>query len=172
MTGDELGYAWPAGATWVFQGTVAEDATAGTHVCSLTVTPGAGNEMQVLYGSIIVGATATPQTATAVIDDGTNRLMDFFNPVHASAATSGAVYPFPQTVGNSVATNATASNSATGTGPIVSGTMRLVLTVSTTAVSVTQTFAVVCRIYGVPPTATLADTVGTPTLTTNTNQVF
>jgi hypothetical protein len=50
--------------------------------------------------------------------------------------------------------------------------MRLKLQVSTAAVSVTQTFAVACRIKGAVPTATLADTVGTPTLTTNTDQVF
>src|SRR2546422_8650824 len=44
--------------SWVFQGTVAEDATAGTHVCTLTVVPGAGNELELLYGQIIVGNTA------------------------------------------------------------------------------------------------------------------
>ena len=55
---------------------------------------------------------------------------------------------------------------------VISGTMRLILKVTTTAVSVTQTFAAVLRVFGDSPTFTLADTVGTPTLTTNTSGFF
>jgi hypothetical protein len=50
--------------------------------------------------------------------------------------------------------------------------MRFIISVSTATVSLTHTFAVVCRIKGAVPTATLADSVGTPVLTTNTNKVF
>src|SRR5438128_3591664 len=64
---------WPAGATWAFQGTVTEDATAGTHISSLTVTPGAGNEMQLLYYRFIAGAGAA-NLFTVLFDDGTNQI--------------------------------------------------------------------------------------------------
>jgi len=153
----------------VFQGTVAEDATGGTHVCSLTVTPGAGNEMRVGEMRFTVGATATAQVVSITVDDGTN---DLFYPLVASSdTTSGRIVQWP-----TAATAAfTGGNNVIGPGTVgfvVSGTMRLILKVSTAAVSVTQTFAVVCRIKGAPPTATLADNVGTPVLTTNTNAVF
>src|SRR5947209_5037999 len=87
---------WPAGQTFVFQGTVLEDATPGTHVCSLTVTPGAGNEMQVLYGQITVGATATAQGAQVRVDDGTNILTFIMNPGGNTNTASGEVIIFPQ----------------------------------------------------------------------------
>src|SRR5439155_21380946 len=59
-------------ATWVGQFTIQEDATAGTHVCTLTVSPGAGNELELIAGEIQVGATATAQTASGRLTDGTN----------------------------------------------------------------------------------------------------
>jgi|SRR5213594_2834439 len=164
---------WPAGATWVFQGTVLEDATAGTHVCTLTVTPGAGNELQLLYGRIDVGATATAQTASVRIDDGTNSLTHIMNPGVNSGTTASEAYVFPQaSTGNTAALLATNIDFSAVFNFLISGTMRLILQVATAAVSVTQTFAVVCRIKGALPTATLADSVGVPVLTTNTNAVF
>lgn len=158
-------------ATWVFQGTVAEDATGGTHVCSLTVTPGAGNELIVLGGRVVVGNTATSQTLHCALTDGTNDLRLIKD---EALTTASITYAFP---GALAGVGALATGTEIGEeapGPIiVSGTMQLVLKVTTTAVSVTQTFSVVCRLKGRGlPTATLADNVGTPTLTTNTNAVF
>ncbi len=159
-------------ATYVIQGTVAEDATAGTHVCSLTVTPGAGNEMQVLGGRIAVGATATAQTAQSNITDGTNIVMDLLNPAATSTTVSGLVFNIVNGASRFDVYAAASDPGSAQANYIVSGTMQLILKVTTTAVSVTQTFAVVLGIrYGVP-TATLADSVGTPTLTTNTSGVF
>lgn len=159
-------------ATWVFQGTIAEDATAGTHVCTLTVSPGAGNELQVIGGEIQVGNTATAQFARAAITDGTtHEIIPLFNPNNGSGTTALLFYPFPQN-GSSVATNTLASTVGPSGGFYVSGTEALVLTVQTAAVSVTQVFAVQCRIKGAMPTATLADTVGAPVLTTNVSAIF
>lgn len=160
--------AWPGGATYVFQGTITEDATAGTHVCTLTMSPGAGNEMQVSYGEVIVGATATSQVVLVSIDDGTNELTEIINP--AAITTSGVRVVFGAT-GTAISGNQGIS-SAVPLPFIVSGTMQLILKVTTAAVSVTQTFAVVCRIKGTVPTATLNDTIGTSTNTVNTNRVF
>lgn len=160
-------------ATWVFQGTVAEDATGGTHVCTLAITPGAGNELELNIGQIIVGATATSQTAQAFVDDGAgHNLVWIFNGNAVGGTTTGLVYPLPGP-GQETIAQAGGITSA-GYSPVkISGTMRLVLQVSTAAVSVTQTFTAVCRLKGdALPTATLADSVGTPVLTTNVNRVF
>ena len=161
-------------ATWVFQGTVAEDATGGTHVCTLTVTPGVGNALQVMGGLITVGATATAQTATANIDDGTNVLQNLLNASGVSLAATGQVYSFPAgPISDAVEVTVNDAVSQSFVPVIVSGTMRIILKVQTAAVSVTQTFALVCRLKGSDlPTATLADTVGAPTLTINTNAIF
>jgi len=161
---------WPAGATWVCQGTVLEDATAGTHVCTLTVTPGTGNEMQVLYGRVLEGNSATAQTCDVYVeDDSANRLTTLVLGSADTSANTAHVFPVASTTILAVASQ---QQTAGGVGLIVSGTMNLILKVTTTAVSITQTFAVACRIRGAAPTATLADTVGTPTLTINTNRVF
>lgn len=157
---------WPAGLTWAFQGTVAEDATAGTHICTLTVTPGAGNEMSVTFWQITDGNTATAQTLLASVDDGTNEL------ARLSGNTSHTVAN--QTLAGPSFTSETGTTNTPSAAPVVvvSGTMRLKLSVTTTAVSVTQTFALVCRLRGGLPTATLLDTIGTSVNTINTNQVF
>ena len=159
---------WFGGRTYVFQGTVGEDATAGTHVASLTVTPGAGNEFLVLYGKLVEGATATAQVTTIQIDDGTNGLSTFFGFV--SDTSTGISHSFPTPSVPAANTNTVASG-ASGFFS-VSGAMRLIMQVSTTAVSVTHTFSLVLRVFGDSPTFTLADTVGTPTLTTNTSGFF
>lgn len=162
-------------ATWVFQGTVAEDATVGTHVCTLTVTPGAGNELMLIGGEIKAGATATAQSIRAYTTDGTNDiddLIDQLSPGLTGGTTSGAVYPLRLSGTTTAYSGVTALSQAMPT-TYVSGTMQLVLKVSTTAVSVTQTFSIACRLKGISlPTATLADSVGAPALTTNTNKVF
>src|SRR2546426_145715 len=85
--------AWPAGMTWVFQGTVLEDATGGTHVTSLTVTPGAGNEFLILYGGISAGAGAA-NLVFVKITDGTNLLARFAN---GTSLASGEQWWFPST---------------------------------------------------------------------------
>jgi len=157
---------WTGGRTYVFQGTVGEDATAGTHVTSLTVTPGAGNDITLVYGKVLNGNTATSQTMEAYIDDGTNALSAFIN-IADTAALVERVFP------SSIAAATNTNNRNVLVSPVViSGTMRLILKVTTTAVSVTQTFAAVLRVFGDSPTFTLADTVGTPTLTTNTSGFF
>ena len=154
---------WPSGRTWVFQGTVTEDATAGTHISSLTVVPGAGNEMEVLYGNFTAGAGAA-NLATALIDDGSNNIAFLMNSL---SLASGQIASFPYT-GTQVADSRVNVISPI----IISGTMRLIMRISTATVSLTHAFSVACRIKGGLPTATLADNVGTPVLTTNTNLVF
>src|SRR5438105_355678 len=129
--------------------------------------------MQILYGQIQVGNTATAQTATVLINDGTNTIVQFVNPEGASNTQALEVYAFPAF--QSATSALTGTNiDFSGTMPffLVSGTMQLILKVSTAAISITHTYSIACRLKGTLPTATLADSVGTPTLTTNTNRVF
>jgi len=153
------------GATWVFQGTVLEDATAGTHISSLTVTPGAGNEMQLLYFDILAGAGAANITGVFIRDAvGGNIIARLVNGL---SLASGQFISGPSTGA------AVANNVLNVVSPIkISGAMAFILQISTATVSLTHTFAVACRIKGALPTATLADSVGVPTLTTNTSSVF
>lgn len=160
--------------TYVFQGTVAEDATGGTHVCKLTVAPGAGNAFEVMGAMITVGATATAQTAFADVQDGSGNVINYLlDPNAQSATVSGLVYAIP--AAGTTAQDLVAANSVPQAFvPVrVSGSMILVLQVNTAAVSVTQTFALSVRLRGTNlPTATLSDSVGTPVLTTNTSGLF
>jgi hypothetical protein len=155
---------WPAGRTYVFQGTVAEDGTAGTHVSSLVVSPGAGNEMQIIAGEINAGNGAANLT-NAIVDDGTNNIYRLIPSNLSLAANENVSFP---TTSKGVTLNHASSPGAY----FVSGAMRLRLSISTATVSLTHGFAVACRFKGAKPTAALADTIGSPTLTTNTDAVF
>lgn len=157
----------PFQLTFVAQGTVAEDATAGTHLCSLTVSPGAGNEMQLLYGKFVAGAGAANLCNIVIRDAVGGNTLTSLIPDGLSLA-SGAAVSFPGTGAIAAGQNAGAASPF-----IVSGLMAFVMTVSTATVSLTHTFSACFRIRDVPPTTVaLADTVGTPTLTLNTNRVF
>src|SRR5213593_2232195 len=114
---------WPAGATWVFQGTVLEDATVGTHLSSLTVTPGAGNEMILLYGKFIAGNGAANLTQ-CFIDDGANLITSLIQSDLSLAANQAISFPF---------TGAQVANGPMNVvSPIlVSGTMRFIIRTST-----------------------------------------
>lgn len=146
--------------TWAFYGTVASDSTAGTHQATLTVTPTSGCELEVLYGQVILAGSAA-LSFIAYINDGTNTLTEL------ASGTSAGTYDFPSSQGST-------GGAAAGSRFIVSGGMKFILLAATSTVSQTQTFSLVCRLRNnaVLPTATLADSVGTPTLTTTTSQVF
>jgi hypothetical protein len=157
---------WHAGVTWVFQGTVLEDGTAGTHVTSLTITPGQGSSIQLLYGSFIAGAGAA-NLVTIGVDDGTNLITQLTNGL---SLASGEFLMFP----SSSATGVTKQMLSASLSPMyLTGTMRFFMRCSTATTGLTQTFACAWLLRGTSkPTATLADSVGVPTLTTNTNAVF
>jgi len=149
---------WPI---LLVQGTVLEDNTVGTHVCSLTLTPRAGGAMEFLYGQIILTGAAALSTS-AYIDDGAgNVLGTLFN------ASAAGTYGFP---------NSASTTNAFLTGGIpflISGVMRLILSTATSTVSDTQTFACALRFRpNLVPKATFADNTGSPTITINTYTVF
>ena len=144
---------------WVFQGTVLEDATVGTHVCTLTITPNPGGAFELLYGQIIATGVATLSQSAYITDGFGNVVTTFFS------ASAAGTYNFPYT-------------SATGAavGPsrfIVRGAQTLVLSATTSTASDTQTFSCALRVRAAAlPTAVLADNTGAPTITINTRVVM
>src|SRR5213594_2629966 len=112
---------WPGGSTYIFQGTAAEDATGGTHVVTLTVSPTKGGEFELMYGQILVGNTATAQTAIAYIDDGTNKITTVLNAEDASDTVALAKYVIPQVSQVAVPATTTLQNLTGRAGLIVSG---------------------------------------------------
>src|SRR5439155_8367768 len=110
--------------------------------CSLTVTPGAGNEFQLIGGSIIVGNGAANIT-DVIVDDGTNELYRLLFLNTSLAAFTRTSFP-------NVLTSAAGAGMQTSAylPVVVSGTMRLRLQVSTATISLTHTFAVAVRVKG------------------------
>lgn len=148
---------WPI---WVFQGTILEDGTAGTHVCTLTITPGAGGVFDLLYCQLISEGLAAQAFSGKIMDGSGNTLTNLFS------NTSQGTNNVPGAISG-------ASGASAGVLFRVSGAMQLVLNATTSTVSDTQTFGVVLRFHpAYLPTATLADSVGSPTLTVNTQAVF
>lgn len=147
-------------AIWVFQGTVQEDNTVGTHVCTLTVTIPSGSSAQLLFGQIIMTGAAGLQANAQILDPtGVFELGQF------ASATSAGILSFPYA--------AAAGGFSTSAGSrILTAGCQLVLTATTSTVSDTQTFSCALAIKGLLPTAVLADNTGTPTLTTNVSGVF
>ncbi len=145
------------GAIFVFEGTVLTDGSnAGT--ASLTITPGDGNEFEVLYGFIEHTDAASRFVLAAIRDDGARELARLI-----SNSFANSIQMFPQ-------------DGAGGTevGParlIVAGIMDLRLEVQSMSVNDTATFVAVLRIRGGVPTTTLAGPTGS-TDTKNTDKVF
>jgi hypothetical protein len=152
--------------TYIFQGTVASDATVGTHVstCSFTF-PGAGgisSEAQLVCGQIVLAGAAGLAINAILQDDSGNNLYTLRN------ETTAGTWNFPYSAA------AAGGVGSSGAGPVyISGAMTLVLTATTSTVSQTQTFSLQVRLKStVLPTVTLADNVGTPVITNNTAKVI
>lgn len=145
-------------ACWAFYGNVASDATVGTHVSTLTIVPGTGYEMELVSGFILASGSAG-LVQNAKITDASGNVLSYL-----LQATTAGNYTFPQAY----------SNQQQGSAPPyrISGAMQLILTSTTSTVSQTQYFGVICRIRRGIPVATLADNTGTPTLTVTTNVVY
>lgn len=154
---------WLAGATYVVVMTIAEDATGGSHVCKLIINGSTGDETYFTAGSIVVGNTATAQSALCSVDDGTNHLFYLLN---QSGTTANQEYGIPNSL------NSVTAQAIPYAGIPITSTMRVILQVNTAAVSVTQTFAAVIRVRGGAPTVAGSDAVGTPTVTTVTSRFF
>lgn len=146
------------GANWVFEADITNDGSnSGNHVYTITV--GAGNELEILYGNILNGDTSA-RTASAVIDDGSTTTA-FMESLSLGA---GAQAGFPHA-------NAAGTIETGPTRFIVAGTMRIVVTVASVATSQDTALAIACRIRGGIPTVVLTSPTDAVEVV-NTNRVF
>lgn len=147
------------GATWVYHTTITNGAGGGGTI-EFTIVPGAGTELEILYGEIINGDTVARTCKVHILDDDDNRLG-----IIQSKSVSAAVHlPFP--------TNGTADLAELGTTRlIVSREMKIYVAVESVAASQDATLALVCRIRGALPAVAEAGN-STPTITINKEQVF
>ncbi len=149
------------GALWVYQADITSDAMdAGDHI--YTVVPGAGNELEVLYGSLFNGDTSS-RAANIQANDGTNLIKHLGN----ESLGAGTFLPI-----FSVGPSNTADTILAMGRLILAGTLQLVAQVSAVAVNQDTAFALVCRIRGAIPTVTEAMSAGTPVVSINREQVF
>jgi hypothetical protein len=158
----EEGRYWE-GATWVYRANIVNDGVnAGNHV--YLVSPGAGNEMEILYGSLLNG-DATNRSALARIEDDEGNILAEI--LLAFTLNAGIRASFPA-VDEAAATG---MGLAAGSRLILSGAMQARFQISSVAVSEDTAFAIVCRIRGARPTVTLTSPTGA-TETVDKDQVF
>ncbi len=153
------------GALWVFHADIVNDVTnSGPHTYSIV--PGAGNEMELLYGTFLNGDTSN-RTFQAVIDDGANSLGTFVGDPGGITLNLGESHGFPV----AEARLAAGTGTAAGQRFIIAGTMRLRFILQAVSVNQDSALGFVCRIRGGLPTVTLTSPTDAAE-TVNTNQVF
>lgn len=157
---------WPGGATWVFRVTITNDgANSGTH--EVDITPGARNDMWLLYGSIRNGDAST-RTAQIVIEDDSANILASLIPGFANgvALTANDSFPWP----TNDETGASAAN-VIHQPLMLAGAMNLHNQLTSVAVSQDSSVSVVARIRGALPTITITSPTGA-TETVDTNRIF
>ena len=149
------------GAIWVYQADITNGAGgAGSH--TYTLTPGVGNEIEILQGEVFNGDSSS-RVISSLVDDGANRLYPIQNDL-----TIGAAGRYAMPVGESMAAN---RNSVGYSKYALAGTMRLVVTVASVAASQDSALGLVARIWGGVPDMVEAG-ASTPTININTERVF
>ncbi len=148
--------------TWVYQANVTNDGSnSGNH--DYVVTPGAGNEMEILYGGITNDDTSARTTEVRIRDDDDNILVKL---IKVASTGVGETRPFPA-LGASGADDSVAS----GSRLIVTGAMNVLARVSAVAISQDSMFTIVCRIKGGIPTVVITSPVDAVEVI-DKNQVF
>lgn len=149
------------GGTWIFSAKITNDGSnSGTHEYDCTLA--AGDEMEVLYGSIH-NLDSSTRTALGLVEDTDDNEIGIF--LTSNAISAGFSNSFPQVHAPGD------SRSFAAKRFILSGTMNLHMQLASVAVSQDSRFAVVCRLRGDPPTVTLTSPTNATELI-ETNQVL
>ncbi len=150
-----------SGALWVYQADITNDAMdAATQ--SYTITPGPGNEMEILPGSAVFNGDTVARTVIIRLLDGDGNVLFTI----ANISTGAALFL-------STFSQISSRNEGMIAGRLVlSGTMQLFYQVSSVAVSQDSAASVVARIRGGVPTVAEAATAGVPVISINTERVF
>ena len=154
--------AWPAGATFLFNILIANEAAAGAGNIELIYTAGEGNEFEVLYG-MIVNLDTVARTLQAYIDTGTSD-ENVVN-LDSQSLGAGAGLGFPKAA-------ALGANEASGNPGryMVSGPMRLRLISNSVADGQDARFRGALRLKGAIPTRSTVGQ-GTEVVTVTTQRV-
>lgn len=152
---------WPGGATWVYHAQITNGA-GGSGTCSVSIVPGGGNELEIMYGLVTNGDTTTRTGRVLLRDDGGRIISEILR----FAIPGGQTVNFPVT--DEISGNGASSGFVR---LIVTGTMDVFMSVDAVAASQDATFAIACRIRGGLPTVTEVGQ-STPTITINTERIF
>ncbi len=152
------------GATFVYQSTIINGGGGGGD-CSVTLTPGAGNEFELYYGAISHNDATASDIDVQIRDDGARIVANLYD---VDAVTQNSICRFPPAPG----TSSTAGNDAPAASRfIISGTMDLFMAALAIDLSEGTTNVIVGRVYGSLP-AVVESGNSTPVITINTEKVF
>ena len=151
------------GALWVYHSQIAHEGGQGAGDITWLVVPGAGNELEILYGHLHNTDTST-RVASGIIE--TDTAGEEVTPLFSDSLGAAARQVF------FVPSRTTATEESAG-GPryIVAGTMRLLFTMAAVADGQESIMGIACRIRGGVPTVTEGGQ-GTIVITELTEQVF
>ncbi len=147
--------------TWVYEVDIINGDADGE--VSAIIVPGAGNEFEVLYGTIFNGDSVNRVTEALVQDDDDNRIGWI---MRAATVNAGHFIGFP------IYGAGTTNRGGESNRWIISGGMKLKLSMAAVGATDDVNFAIACRIRGGSPTVTEAFTGSGGTITINKEQVF
>lgn len=156
----------PGGALFVYRSTVINGAGGGGD-CSVTLSPGEGNEFELYFGTISHN-DATASNVDVHIRDEDNNVQAYLYDI--DSVTQNSVCQFP-TAPAAAATAGNAGDSPAATRFIISGTMDLYMAAVAIDASEGTTNTICGRIFGGMPTVTESGN-STPTITITTERVY
>ena len=148
---------WPDGSEFVYQGDITNGAGGAGDQTDLLV-PGVGNEIEI-YSIVVLNGDGSARTVTVVVETDTAG-EEVNRPVAAQSVNAGSREPVP--------------NARLGHGQgrlILSGGMRLLITIAAVALSEDTAVGINGRIKGGVPTITESG-ASTPTINVNTEKTI
>lgn len=154
------------GALFVYRSTVINGAGGGGD-CSVTLTPGAGNEFELYFGRISHNDATASNIDVHIRDEDDNVQAALYD---VDAVTQNSICQFP-TAPAAAGTAGNAGDSPAATRFIISGTMDLFMNAVAIDASEGTTNTLVGRVYGGMP-AVVESGNSTPTITITTERVY
>ncbi len=153
------------GALFVYHADITNGA-GGSGTNSYTIVPGAGNELEILYGHIFNGDTVARGTSL-LISSGANLITTLLDDAPGLAINPGAVQSYP----HNDEVNVDGGSTVGGVRLFLAGTMDFEGKLLAVGSSDDTRFAMAARLRGGMPIITEAG-ISTPTININVEQVF
>ncbi len=154
------------GALFVYQSTIINGGGGGGTV-SVVLTPGAGNEFELLWGRISHNDATASDIDVHIRDDGDRVLASLFD---VDAVTQNSVCQFP-TAPAAAATSGNVGDTPAATRFLIAGGMDLYMAALLIDLSEGSTNVIVGRVFGAVPTIVETGN-STPAITINTEQTY